>query len=103
MCRADHGTLHFLYVGMDYAGARDCDLYFNLLYSVLRLALDRGCTTIHWGQTSLNAKGRFGGVAQPLWFFLRFRRPVLQRLLSQAGPRLFPERRQTARHVLRSS
>jgi SAM-dependent methyltransferase len=103
LCTIDRGKLHFLYIGMDYSAARDCDLYFNLLHSVLRLAIERGCREIHWGQTSLDAKGRFGGAAHPLWFFFKFRHAWLNRALRSIGPILFPERRQTERRVLRST
>jgi hypothetical protein len=101
ICTVEGDTLHFLYVGMSYASAPGCDLYFNLLYSVLRLALERGCTMLHWGQTSLDAKGRFGGVAQPLWFFIKFRRAWVGWLVRALSGLLFPQRTQTRRHVLR--
>jgi hypothetical protein len=103
LCTIEGRVLHFLYVGMDYACARDCDLYFNLLYSVLRLAIERGCSEIHWGQTSLDAKGRFGGDAQPLWFYLRFRRSAFQRVMRSAGRLMFPAREQTHRRVLKTN
>lgn len=99
LCRAEGEDLVFLYVGMDYERAREVDLYFNLLHSVLALALERGCTRIHWGQTSLDAKGRFGGVARPYWFYLRFRNPLADRLVRALAPLLFPEREQRPRRV----
>jgi hypothetical protein len=102
LCIIDRGTLYFLFIGMDYAAARGCDLYFNLLYSVLRLGIESGCHTIHWGQTSLDAKGRFGGIAQPLWFFLKFRSRWLGRFVRMSSGLFFPPRPQTQRHVLQS-
>jgi hypothetical protein len=100
LCTVDRGTLTFLFVGMDYGAARRCDLYFNLLYSVLTLAVERGCHSVHWGQTSLDAKGRFGGVADPLWFFFKFRRRWMDRLARSFGGLLFPQRHQTRRNVV---
>jgi hypothetical protein len=93
--------LIFLYVGMDYVVGRDLDLYFNLLYSVLQFGLESGCTRIHWGQTSLDAKGRFGGKALPCWFYLRFRNRLLNWLVQLGSPLLFPLREQEARRVFK--
>ncbi len=101
--RRSGDTLVFLYVGMDYAVARDCDVYFNLLHSILASAFATGARRIVWGQTSLEAKGRFGGLASPLRFRLRLRSPLADRAVRALGSLFFPERPQTARRVFRSS
>jgi predicted RND superfamily exporter protein len=101
LCQVVGEDLLFLYVGMDYSCNRELDLYFNLLHSVMALALERGCRRIHWGQTSQDAKGRFGGVAVPYRFYLRFRNPVLDWVVRRVGRLLFPERKQARRRVFK--
>lgn len=103
LCRAYGDTLVFLYVGMDYAAAGDSDLYFVLLESVLRLAFREGCRRISWGQTSLDAKARFGAECVPLWFYVRFRHSWADGLVRRLAPLLFPEREALSRRVFRST
>lgn len=102
LCLVDGPTLHFLFVGFDYAVNETARVYFNLLDSVLGLAFAKGCRHVRWGQTSLDAKGRFGGRAEPLAFHLRFRNRLLDALVRLAAPLLFPERPQLPRQVFKN-
>jgi predicted N-acyltransferase len=83
---------HYLFCGMDYAVARDADLYFNLMYQQLDDALRRGPERIEVGQTADAFKARLGCRPTPRYFYVKPCR-LAARLALRPGFRLFfPER-----------
>jgi len=71
-------TLTFLLIGMDYRELKSYDVYFNLVYAVVKLAIERRCARVDLGQTSYYLKQRIGGKCHDLYFFLKSRNAMMQ-------------------------
>ena len=84
---------HYLFCGMDYAVARDADLYFNLMYHQLDDALRRGPERIEVGQTADTFKARLGCRATPRYFFVKPCGRLAAAALRHGFRLLFPDRR----------
>ncbi|MFN8438218.1 MAG: GNAT family N-acetyltransferase [Cytophagales bacterium] len=52
------------YVGLDYAQNDKFDLYFNLLFKTIDIAITQKLETINYGRTSLDAKASLGAVPE---------------------------------------
>jgi hypothetical protein len=65
----DYGSeLIFLLGGMDYAQRDRYDIYFNLLFEIIRYAINHGYTSVDLGQTAEETKMRFGCTLLPKRF-----------------------------------
>jgi predicted N-acyltransferase len=73
------------YCGLDYGENEQYELYFNLLYAIVRQAIEAGASEIDMGITTLDAKKRVGASVRPLHMFMYHRNPLLRRV----APRLF--------------
>lgn len=61
ICTYQHNScLHFIFGGMDYARRDEFDLYYTMLLTIIQLGIQRGCTTINFGQTAESTKCRLG-------------------------------------------
>lgn len=83
---------HYLFCGMDYAVARDADLYFNLMYHQLDDALRRGPDRIEVGQTADTFKARLGCRPTPRYFYVKPRGLLAGAALRHGFRLLFPDR-----------
>lgn len=74
LLKEDRKKLFFLFCGMDYSYPA-ADLYYCMLYRIVRYAIEHHCGEIDFGQTSENTKMRFGAVLQKRFFtrYLRIR------------------------------
>lgn len=97
-----NGTLHFLFAGLDYDFRDQYDVYFNLIYSILDLAIKDGYCDIDLGQTSYGPKLRLGGECSPVYFYLRVRRPLTRYIVRCFRGLLFPELRLERPRVFRT-
>jgi len=95
------GTMTFLLAGLDYSDRDKYDVYFNLIYGIVSLAIERGCTSLDLGQTPYWVKQRIGGEASPVYFYMRAERWYLHRCLKLFHPFLFPEKRLQTLNVFR--
>lgn len=60
-CLSQHGEgLHFLFGGMDYAQRDRFDLYCNMLLAIIRIGIEKGCSSIDFGQTAEDLKCKLG-------------------------------------------
>jgi hypothetical protein len=84
-------TLIDLFHGIDYTALPETRLYTNQLAAVIRLAIERGAKAVSLGQSTLEAKARFGAEPAPLWVALRHRSPVVRAMLRSGRRALFPE------------
>jgi predicted N-acyltransferase len=84
-------TLTFLLVGLDYSKRDDYDVYFNLIYGIIKIALERGCSELNLGQTSYYIKQRIGGTCIPAYFYLKSLSPPVHSCLKILRKFLFPE------------
>jgi predicted N-acyltransferase len=83
---------HYLFCGMDYAVARDADLYFNLMYHQLDDALRHHPERIEVGQTADTFKARLGCRPVGRYFFVKPCGAMARAALRHAFQLLFPER-----------
>lgn len=52
--------LHFLFGGMDYTQRDRFDLYCNMLLAIIRIGIEKGCSSIDFGQTAEDIKCKLG-------------------------------------------
>ena len=95
------GTLHFLFVGLDYSFRDDYDSYFNLLHGIVAVAIERKCAFVDLGQTSYRPKLRIGGVPEEVCFYLRATSPIIHTTLKSLRSCLFPRTRLPQLRVFR--
>ena len=61
----------FLLVGLDYSKNKEYDTYFNIVYRIISLAIEKKCKVLEMGQTSYYLKGRCGGYCEEMYFFIK--------------------------------
>ena len=88
----DGDVYRYLFCGLDYALARDVDLYFNLMYHQLDAALRRRVARIEMGQTADVFKARLGCRAVPRSVYVRGTRPLTRATVRWGSSLLFPRR-----------
>jgi predicted N-acyltransferase len=91
---------HFLFCGLDYAIARDADLYFNLMYHQLDDALRLRPERIEVGQTADAFKARLGCRSTPRFVYVKPCRPLARAALRLAFGQLFPRRPRPPAHAV---
>ncbi|HLP57998.1 MAG TPA: GNAT family N-acetyltransferase [Candidatus Deferrimicrobium sp.] len=94
-------VMTFLLVGIDYSRRDEFALYFNLIYSILKLAMVRGCQQLDLGQTSYYIKQRIGGLCIPTYFYIKSLSPAVHTCLKIFRRFLFPELVVSTHHVFR--
>lgn len=90
LCFLHGGTLTDKFIGLDYAVARSCNLYFYTWYHNVEWCLRSGVRAYQVGQTDYEAKLRLGGERIPLFFFARHENPLANALLRLIAPLLAP-------------
>ncbi|HSE04820.1 MAG TPA: GNAT family N-acetyltransferase [Methylomirabilota bacterium] len=88
----DGGVHHYLFCGMDYAVAREADLYFNLMYHQLDDALRQAPERIEVGQTADAFKARLGCRPAPRYFYVKAGRLAARVALRHGFRLVFPDR-----------
>ncbi|HUE16536.1 MAG TPA: GNAT family N-acetyltransferase [Planctomycetaceae bacterium] len=84
-------TFHSLFVGLDYGVNSQCDLYFNLLYDVMDIALRRRPRTIVAGQTADAVKHtKLGCYQLPMSLYVKGGRWSMRLVLKLAFSWIFP-------------
>ncbi|MBN2440454.1 MAG: GNAT family N-acetyltransferase [Spirochaetales bacterium] len=81
----------FLLIGLDYTKNRCYDVYFNLIYGIISLAIKEGCKYLDMGQTSHFIKQRVGSRFIPVHFYIRSKNILVQTMLKSFKTILFPE------------
>jgi predicted N-acyltransferase len=80
----------FVLVGLDYAKRDEYDVYFNLVYGIIDLAIQRGCRELNLGQTSYWLKQRIGGICIPEYLYFKARSRPVHFCISSLRMVLFP-------------
>jgi hypothetical protein len=83
---------------MEDALNEELDLYFNLFYAGLGSAFEHGFERIGLGQTGEGFKSRLGGVASPLYVYLKGRGWLTGPLIRYATPLLAPKQAGVPEH-----
>lgn len=94
-------TMTFLLVGINYLRRDEFAVYFNLIYGILKLAMERDCKQLDLGQTSYYIKQRIGGECIPTYFYMRSRSRFIHACLKSFRRLLFPELAVSTHHVFR--
>jgi len=103
LCAVSSGRMTFLLTGLDYASRDQYDVYFNLVYGIVRAAIEQGCTTLDLGQTSEWVKSRMGAEFIPGYFYLRSESSVTRHILKAFRRILFPVVKPPVLRVLKGS
>lgn len=90
ICQKDK-VMTFLLVGLDYSMNKKFDVYFNIVYRIISLAIENKCTVLEMGQTSYYLKQRCGGKCEEMFFYIKARNKTINYLLSLFKPLLFPQ------------
>jgi len=77
------------------------DSYYNLVYGIIGLAIERGCEKIQMGQTSYWVKQCVGALPEPEYIFFAWRRPIVHSILISLRNAIFPETKFKPIHVFR--
>ncbi len=87
---------HFL--GYDKAHNHDLQLYQNILYDIVRIGLEAGCTHIVFARTALEIKSSVGATARDLWCYLRHQNTLVNRFSGTVLDYLKPVEQWQPRH-----
>jgi predicted N-acyltransferase len=84
-------SISAMFAGINYEYSRQFDIYFNLFYEVIKLAIERKKDIIEFGQNSYHFKSRIGCLQYPLYIYIRHRNKFWQCLIKKLAPILFPK------------
>lgn len=87
----ENKKLTYLLVGIDYTMSEHQLILMNLLYGILKLAMDTGCDILDLGQTSYWLKQRIGGECTKEYFYLKSQRILIHHLINISKRFLFPK------------
>lgn len=73
------GHMDFMLCGMDYS-RQTADLYFYMLYKIVEFAINLGCKSIDFGQTSELTKMKFGAIPQKRYFYAHHSNPLVNQI-----------------------
>lgn len=94
-------AMTFALVGLDYGKRDQYDSYFNLVYGIIQLAIQRQCRELNLGQTSYWLKQRIGGLCEPEFFYLKANNRLTHFCLRNMRALLFPKTKLQKLHVFR--
>ncbi|MGO1069413.1 GNAT family N-acetyltransferase [Lysobacter sp. CA199] len=98
----DGEVLRYSSTGFTREAAREEGVYFRLLYEVVRLAIERGCTAASLGQSTAEPKLRVGGLPVAVQAWVWHRSGIKRRMLSRLTNALMkPPATAEARNVFR--
>lgn len=74
--------LKCMVIGLDYAVARDLQLWYLIVIHSIQHALDQGCSSVDLGSTNHGMKRKFGAEREEVWIGVRHRHGWVTRLLA---------------------
>ncbi len=80
LLKEDHGKLIFMLCGMDYR-FDTTDLYYYMLYHIVKYAIEHQCSQIDFGQTSEETKMKFGALLEKKYFYAHHTNPLLNNVV----------------------
>lgn len=98
----DGDKMTFVLIGFEHKNTKDYDTYFNIVYGIIYLAINRGCTLLNMGQTSYYFKQRCGAVPSDLFFYIKSDKKSIQLILKLFRRIIFPEVTLPSHHVFKS-
>lgn len=76
LIKQDNDKLIFMLCGMDYQ-YDTTDLYYYMLFNIIKYAIDHNCEIIDFGQTSEETKMKFGALLKEKYFYAHHTNPIL--------------------------
>ena len=76
LIKQDNNKLIFMLCGMDYQ-YDTTDLYYYMLFNIIKYAIDHNCEIIDFGQTSEETKMKFGALLEEKYFYAHHTNPIL--------------------------
>ena len=92
-------VMTFVLVGLNYSRNKEYDVYFNIVYRIIALAIENKCRVLEMGQTSYYFKQRCGGNCEEMFFYIKAQNKIFNYLLSVFKPLLFPTIKLNELHV----
>lgn len=93
--------LVFIFGGFDRALQKSHDIYLNLLLSIIKLGIDRGCKTINFGQTAGDSKQKIGCVEVDKYLYIHHPSKVIMIFCQLILPLLSYKKSHKAMHVFK--
>ncbi len=91
---------HFL--GYDKVHNHDLQLYLNILYDIVRIGIESGCSDVVFARTALEIKSSVGAVPHNLYCYLRHRNPLVNRFAGTLLEYLKPVEEWLPRHPFKT-
>ena len=76
LIKQDNDKLIFMLCGMDYQ-YDTTDLYYYMLFNIIKYAIEHSCEIIDFGQTSEETKMKFGALLEEKYFYAHHTNPIL--------------------------
>ena len=74
VCDGKELIAHFL--GYDKQFIRSHDIYLNILYDLVRLGFETGCTSVNFGRTAMEIKSSVGAEPHDMFCYIKHRRQL---------------------------
>ena len=81
LIKQDNDKLIFMLCGMDYQ-YDTTDLYYYMLFNIIKYAIDHNCEIIDFGQTSEETKMKFGALLEEKYFYAHHTNPILNYIVN---------------------
>ncbi len=99
----DDETLIPIYSGLDYKYNMEYCVYFNLLYKIVEIGINRGMKNIHMGLTTIIPKKDLGAEVVPLFMYMKHLNPLLNQVLPKAFDGMTPQDETGPRRVFKKN
>lgn len=73
--------LIFLFGGFEYSLNQQYDLYMNMLLTIIRYGIERGCRSIDLGQTAEETKLKLGARQHPRWMYAHHSNSIFNKII----------------------
>lgn len=97
----DDNTLRSMYVGIDYRHNKECAIYFNCLYTAIKLALDESKRNIDMGITTISPKLELGARIEPLFMYMKHRNFFLNLIVTTIFKITMPKETHKSKNVFK--
>lgn len=85
----DNDILRPLYVGIDYKYNEEYRLYFNMIYQIIKVGIERKKKYVELGQTCYYPKIKAGAFVEKMHMYIRFRSHILNKLFGNMFYKMF--------------
>jgi len=97
----DNLTLRYIYSGLNYEYNDDYSVYFNMLYTMIKFAIESRKHKFEMGITTYIPKLDVGAQIEPLYVYLRHRNNILNSIVPKAFGFFTPNNTSKLRNVFR--